>query len=109
MRVAIVMPMSPESAIADVMTQAVPELSQHWDLEVWCPTEANYRPCPVPVIPYDAPGQDVLDALASRDLVVYVLGNSPWHSRILPRSVVRDDGDWAGPIVGLGRAPDLQV
>jgi len=84
MRVAMVMPMSPESAIADVMTQAVPELSQHWDLEVWCPTEANYRPCPVPVIPYDAPGQDVLDALASRDLVVYVLGNSPWHSRILP-------------------------
>lgn len=84
MRVAMVMPMSPESAIADVMTQAVPELSQHWDLEVWCPTEANYRPCPVPLLPYDVPGQDILDALASHDLVVYVLGNSPWHSRILP-------------------------
>src|SRR5665647_2132172 len=84
MRVAMVMPMSPESAIADVMTQAVPELSQHWDLEVWCPTEANYRPCPVPLVPYDVPGQDILDALASHDLVVYVLGNSPWHSRILP-------------------------
>jgi len=84
MRVALVMPMSPESAIADVMTQAVPDLSRQWDIEVWCPTEPDYRPCPVPVVPYDVPGQDVLDSLGTFDLVVYVLGNSPWHSRILP-------------------------
>ena len=36
MKVAMVMPMSPESAIADVMTQTVPDLSARWDLEVWC-------------------------------------------------------------------------
>ena len=84
MRVAMVMPMSPESAIADVMSQAVPDLSMAWDLEVWCPTEAAYRQCPVPVRPYDQPDAEVLGALAEFDLVVYVLGNSPWHSRILP-------------------------
>jgi len=84
MKVALVTPMSPESAIADVTTQAIPDLSEHWDLDVWCPAETTYRPCPVPVLPYEAPGQDVLDALAGYDLVVYVLGNSAWHSRILP-------------------------
>ena len=84
MKVAMVMPMSPESAIADVMTQAVPYLSTRWDLEVWCPSGLNYRPCPVPVRPYAEAGNDVLKALAPFDLVVYVLGDSPWHSRILP-------------------------
>lgn len=84
MRVAMVTPMSPESAIADVMMQAVPDLIARWDLEVWCPTEANYRPCPVPLRPYEKADAKVLDALASFDLVVYVLGDSPWHSRILP-------------------------
>ena len=84
MKVAMVMPMSPESAIADVMTQAVPDLSAVWDLEVWCPSEPNYRPCPVPLRPYAEADADVLNALAAFDLVVYVLGDSPWHSRILP-------------------------
>jgi len=84
MKVAMVMPMSPESAIADVMIQAVPDLSARWDLEVWCPSEANYRPCPVPVRPYVEADAVVLNALAAFDLVVYVLGDSPWHSRILP-------------------------
>jgi len=84
MKVAMVMPMSPESAIADVMTQAVPDLSARWDLEVWCPTEPNYRPCPVPVRPYARADAEVLEELATYDLVVYVLGDSPWHSRILP-------------------------
>lgn len=84
MRVAMVMPMSPESAIADVMVQAIPELSKHWQLDVWCPAEAAQRPCPVPVIPYVEAGAEVLGDLAAYDLVIYVLGNSPWHSRILP-------------------------
>lgn len=84
MKVAMVTPMSPESAIADVMTQAIPDLSRRWDLDVWCPSEPNYRPCPVPVVPYVEADADVLNALAAYDLVVYVLGNSPWHSRILP-------------------------
>lgn len=84
MRVAMVTPMSPESAIADVMTQAIPDLSAEWDLEVWCPTEATYRQCPVRVRPFEQPDAEVLGALAEFDLVMYVLGNSPWHSRILP-------------------------
>ncbi|MEP7018614.1 MAG: glycosyltransferase [Actinomycetota bacterium] len=84
MRVAIVMPMSPESAIADVMLQAVPDLSDRWDLEVWCPSETNYRSCPVPVRPYIRPNSEVVNALEAFDLVVYVLGDSAWHSRILP-------------------------
>jgi len=84
MKVAMVMPMSPESAIADVMTQAVPDLSASWDLEVWCPSEADYRPCPVPLQPYAEADTEVLSALAAFDLVIYVLGDSPWHSRILP-------------------------
>jgi len=84
MRVAMVTPMSPESAIADVMMQAVPDLSTAWDLEVWCPTEPAYRQCPVQVRPYDHPDAAVLGTLAEFDLVMYVLGDSPWHSRILP-------------------------
>lgn len=84
MRVAMVTPMSPESAIADVMLQAVPYLSATWDLEVWCPTEPAYRPCPAPVRPFVEPDSDVLHELSTFDLVIYVLGNSPWHSRILP-------------------------
>ena len=84
MKVAMVMPMSLESAIADVMTQAVPGLSDRWDLEVWCPSEENYRPCPIPVRPYAEVDTELLAALAAYDLVVYVLGDSPWHTRILP-------------------------
>jgi len=80
----MVTPMSPKSAIADVMMQAVPDLSAQWDLEVWCPSGAGYRPCPVPVRPYHRADAEVLDALAAFDLVVYVLGDSPWHTRILP-------------------------
>lgn len=80
----MVMPMSPESAISDVMTQAVPRISAEWELDVWCPTEPAYRPCPVPVVPYETPSPNVRRALATYDLVIYVLGNSPWHSRILP-------------------------
>jgi len=86
MKVAMVTPMSPESAIADVMIQAVPELSVWWDLEVWCPSESSTRQCPVPVRSYDHADSDVLNALARYDLVVYVLGDSPWHTRILPLS-----------------------
>jgi len=87
MRVAMLTPMSPESAIADVMVQATPDLAAHWDLDIWCPTEPSYRSSPVPVLPYEAPDHQVLDALSAYDLVVYVFGDSPWHSRILPLAV----------------------
>ncbi|RYV51345.1 glycosyltransferase [Pengzhenrongella frigida] len=84
MKVAMVMPMAPESAIADVMSQAIPGLRSNWDLEIWCPTEESYRSCSVPLRPYAEANTDVVNALAAFDLVVYVLGDSPWHSRILP-------------------------
>jgi glycosyltransferase involved in cell wall biosynthesis len=84
MKVAMVTPMSPESAIADVMMQAIPRMSEACDVEVWCPEAPEYRPCPVPVTPYSEADQDTLSALAAYDLVVYVLGNSPYHSHILP-------------------------
>lgn len=84
MRVAMVMPMSPESAIADVMSQAVPDLSLQWDLHVWCPVEATTRPCPVPLFPFARADEEVVDALSAYDLVVYVLGDSPRHALILP-------------------------
>lgn len=84
MRVAMVTPMSPESAIADVMVQAIPHLTAHWDLEVWCPAEPALRPCPVPVTPFAEPDASVVAALSEFDLVLHVLGDSPWHSRILP-------------------------
>src|SRR4051794_13425260 len=80
----MVTPMSPESAIADVMVQAVPRLSEDCDLEIWCPTAPEYRACPVPVIPYIEADADTLSALVAYDLVIYVLGNSPYHSQILP-------------------------
>jgi glycosyltransferase involved in cell wall biosynthesis len=83
-KVALVTPMRPESAIADVMVQAVPRLSEDCDIEIWCPTAPEYRACPVPVIPYLEADADTLSALAAYDLVIYVLGNSPHHSQILP-------------------------
>lgn len=84
MRVAMVTPMSPKSAIADVMMQAVPDLATRWDLEVWCPSGPAYLPCPVVFHSFREANADVLSALAAFDLVVYVLGDSPWHTRILP-------------------------
>jgi len=84
MKVAMVTPMSPESAIADVMVQAIPRMLEECDVEVWCPTGSDHRPCPVAVIPYGEADSDTLSALAAYDLVIYVLGNSPWHSQILP-------------------------
>jgi glycosyltransferase involved in cell wall biosynthesis len=76
--------MSPESAIGDVMVQAIPDLAARWDLEVWCPDGPRYRACPVPITAYGQPDERVLHALAAYDLVVYVLGDSWRHSRILP-------------------------
>ncbi len=84
MKVAMVVPMSPESAVGDVMVRAIPSLTDRWDIEVWCPAEATYRPCPVRVTPFGQSDGEVLDALATFDLVVYVFGNSPRHSLILP-------------------------
>jgi len=84
MKVAMVTPMSPESAIADVMVQAIPHLGDEWDVEVWCPTGPDYRPCPVEVFPFAEADSDTQSALAAYDLVIYVLGNSPWHGHILP-------------------------
>ncbi len=83
MKVAMVTPMARESAIADVMMQAVPDLAVDWELDVWSPDESARRPCPVPVIPFSADAS-VAEALSVYDLVVYVLGDSPLHSRILP-------------------------
>lgn len=84
MRVAMVTPMAPESAIADVMCQAVPDLALHWDLDVWCPSEPELRSASVPLSAYLLPDGAVVQALSDYDLVIYVLGDSPRHSRILP-------------------------
>lgn len=83
MKIAMVTPMVPESAIADVMLQAAPHLAQRWDLHIWCPAEVAYRTSPVPVHPFEAPDADVLKELEQYDLVIYVLGDSPWHGPIL--------------------------
>lgn len=84
MKVAMVTPMSPESAIADVMMQALPHLNDTWDIDVWCPWEPRLRPCSVELYPYSDADDETLRRLSQYDLVIYVLGNSPWHSRILP-------------------------
>ncbi len=84
MRVAMLMPMAQESAIADVMLQAVPHLSAGWDLEVWHPVTADPRSCPVPVRSFGPADAETVAELESVDLVVYVLGNSPLHSHMLP-------------------------
>jgi glycosyltransferase involved in cell wall biosynthesis len=80
----MVTPMTPESAIADVMCQAVPALREAWDLDVWCPSEPVYRPSEFPVTPFAEVDRQTIDALAAYDVVVYVLGDSPLHARILP-------------------------
>ena len=84
MRVAMVTPMLPESAIADVMLQAVPTLAEHWELEIWCPDAPSLRACPVPLHTYGEADPAALAALSAYDLVVYVLGNSTYHSEIVP-------------------------
>lgn len=84
MRVAMLTPMAQDSAIADVMLQAVPDLAREWDLEVWYPPEPNPRPCPVPARSFGALDSDALAELAEFDLVIYVLGDSPFHAPMLP-------------------------
>lgn len=84
MRVAMVTPMTPESAIGDVMSQAVPGLVEKWDLDIWCPAAPTLRVAPVQVIPFEQPDADVVAALAAYDLVVYVLGDSHLHHLIVP-------------------------
>lgn len=84
MKVAMVTPMASRSAIADVMSQAVPELSKHWDLDVWCPSEPDLRSAPYPLNVFDGPDPKVVSRLKSYDLVVHVLGNSAFHRRIVP-------------------------
>jgi glycosyltransferase involved in cell wall biosynthesis len=83
MRVAVVMPMSPESAVADVMIQAIPDLRIRWEIDVWCPSEAKHRPCPAPIKPFASATNDVLNALAEYELVVYILDDSPLCASIL--------------------------
>ena len=84
MRVALVMPLASASAIADVTLQALPYLKRAWDLEIWCPSEVGLRDAAAPVHAYHEADSEVLAALEGFDLAVYVLGDSPWHGRILP-------------------------
>lgn len=84
MRVAMLMPMAQESAIADVMLQAVPDLSASWDIEIWHPVTADPRTSPVPTRPFGPADAETTAELEAFDLVIYVLGNSDYHSRMLP-------------------------
>lgn len=84
MRVALITPIGADSAIADVMLQAVPHLVAHWQLDVWSPTTAVPLACPVPLHLYDAPDSRVVEALDAYDLVIHVLGDSDLHAGILP-------------------------
>ncbi|GAA3802291.1 hypothetical protein GCM10022273_11350 [Cellulomonas soli] len=83
----MVTPMSPDSAIADVMLQTVLPLASHWQLDVWTPTEGELRPCPVPVHRFEDTHPEVVAALERYDVVVHVLGDSPLHTRILPLAI----------------------
>ena len=82
MKVALVMPMSPESVVAQVMVQALSDIASRWDVDVWCPAGSAYRPCPVLVRPFDGATADVIEALRAYDLVVYAFGNNSRHERI---------------------------
>ena len=84
MRVAVVMPMAPESAVADVTLQAVETLAGSWDIDVWCPAAVAYRACPVELHPFDAPDARVVENLSRYDLVVFVVGDGLVHVPIIP-------------------------
>lgn len=84
MKVAMVTPLDAQSAIADVMLQAVPRLAQDWDLDVWAPSGQSLRRTSAPVRLFDFPDSRTVQQLGTYDLVVYVLGDSAYHSRILP-------------------------
>lgn len=84
MKVAMVTPLAANSAIADVMLQAMPELMRHWDLHVWAPAAPELLASPAPTETITTNDRATLEALGRYDLVVYVLGDSPFHTRILP-------------------------
>lgn len=84
MRVAMVTPMDTRSAIADVMIQALPAMTRHWDVEVWAPASESMRECDAPVSVLTEVDDTVVDRLRAFDLVVYVIGDSGFHSVILP-------------------------
>ncbi|WP_162616421.1 glycosyltransferase [Xylanimonas allomyrinae] len=76
--------MAPESAIADVMTQAVAHLATEWEIDIWCPGSRTLRPSPVRVVPFAQPDLETATALGAYDLVIYALGDSSFHAAILP-------------------------
>jgi glycosyltransferase involved in cell wall biosynthesis len=82
MKVAFVTPMEERSAIAEVSLRVIQAVRHRWDIDIWYPACDRPRYTAVPTSPF-VHGKKVARELASYDLVVFVLGNSPYHVEIL--------------------------
>lgn len=97
MNVALVTPMVASSAIARVMTDAALAFDERWSVDIWCPDLGRRFAPPLTVHDFGVATQEVTEQLARYDLVVYAVGDHPWHAevvrlaRALPGLVVLHD------------------
>ena len=97
MKVALVTPMPVASAIGRVMEAGAAKLADSWDIEIWCPDLGPRLAANVPVREYPRATSALAQELSTFDLVVYTIGDSPWHvevirlARELPGLVVLHD------------------
>jgi glycosyltransferase involved in cell wall biosynthesis len=82
MRVAFVTPLHERSAIAQVSLQVIDALNGSWEIELWYPVCDRPRYTSIPTVPF-VRGDSIVGALADYDLVIFVLGDSPYHVEIL--------------------------
>jgi glycosyltransferase involved in cell wall biosynthesis len=83
MRVAIVTPMPVTSAIGRVMSAAAEALAGPWDVDIWCPDLGDRFEARVPVYDFDVATEGLAGTLAAYDLVLYAVGDSPWHREVV--------------------------
>ena len=82
MNVVLLTPMPVTSAIATVMMDAANELHGHWKMEIWCPDLGPRFDSPLPVREFRQATRALAVELEQYDLVLYAVGDSPWHTEI---------------------------
>jgi len=96
-RIALLTPLLETSAIGRVMAAAADELARRHDVEIWAPRLGRRHRVSVPVREFDAATPLLARDLDGFDLVIYAVGDSPWHveivklARVVPGLVVLHD------------------
>jgi glycosyltransferase involved in cell wall biosynthesis len=107
MKVVIVCPTVRSSAIGAVTLSIWLCLPPEWDVQLWSPALGARLASDCAVREFDEVSPSMLDELRQFDMVVYLLGDSPWHREILrmativPGLVVLHDVSLANLVIDL--------